>query len=192
MSDSLWPTGQATSIAARGETPAALGSSMWAEAEVVGLLDRQGCIRVVSRNEDEALIRHMVGLYGGDLLHPDSRAPFEAAFRAALDGKESHLLLAAIADDGKVLWGRTRIMPSPVAEAPVLFHARRLPKGWDRLSHRERDVVHALHETGMNPKRTARQLDMSVNTLNAHRRSICRKCRLGSVGEFWVFVERCR
>jgi hypothetical protein len=33
---------------------------------------------------------------------------------------------------------------------------------------------------------------MSVHTLNAHRRSICQKCGLESVGEFWVFVEQCR
>jgi DNA-binding CsgD family transcriptional regulator len=44
----------------------------------------------------------------------------------------------------------------------------------------------------MNPKRAASRLGLSVNTLNAHRRSICQKCRLRSVGDFWVFVERCR
>jgi DNA-binding CsgD family transcriptional regulator len=49
-----------------------------------------------------------------------------------------------------------------------------------------------LHESGMNPKRTARKLGITENTLNAHRRSICQKCSLQGVGEFWVFVERCR
>ena len=84
------------------------------------------------------------------------------------------------------------MMPSPVPESPVLFHFRRLPRDWDRLSPRERDVVHALHDTSMNPKRAAGKLRMSVHTLNAHRRSICQKCGLQSVGEFWVFVEQCR
>jgi FixJ family two-component response regulator len=84
------------------------------------------------------------------------------------------------------------MMPSPGQNSWVLFHFRRLPKSWRLLSPRERDVVHALHDADMNPKRAASNLGLSVHTLNAHRRSICQKCRLRSVGEFWVFVEHCR
>jgi DNA-binding CsgD family transcriptional regulator len=165
---------------------------MWDNAEVAGLLDGAGRVCVISRNEDEAPVRDVLGKRVVDIVRAESRDDFEAAFRQAADGCEVFVLLSALADAGHVVWARVRMMPSPVAASPVLFHFRRLPRDWDRLSPRERDVVHALHDAAMNPKRAAAKLQMSVHTLNAHRRSICQKCGLQSVGEFWVFVEQCR
>ena len=178
------------------ETPpvaASLGpSGMWTHAEVAGLIDRTGRVCLVSRNEQEAPVRNVLGKRAIDLVLDRFRPDVDGAIRDALAGKETHAVFAGMADAGYVVWGRVRILPSPLPEAPVMFHVRRLPKTWDLLSPREREVVHALHEAFMNPKRAAHNLGMSVNTLNAHRRSICQKCRLRSVGEFWVFVERCR
>jgi DNA-binding NarL/FixJ family response regulator len=165
---------------------------MWDNAEVAGLLDKDGRVRVVSRNEDEAPVRNVVGRLAVELIREESREEFLEAFRLALEGREVMTFFSATADAGYVVWGRGRMLPSPVARAPVLFHVRRLPRCWGRLSPREREVVGALHEADMNPKRAASRLGLSVNTLNAHRRSICQKCRLRSVGDFWVFVERCR
>jgi DNA-binding CsgD family transcriptional regulator len=165
---------------------------MWNHTEVVALLDKQSRVCVISRNEDESPIQHVVGKRVVDLLCEDSRQDFESAFGQALQGAEDYAVISAMNDHGHVVWVRARFMPSPVAEMPVLFHFRRFPRGWQHLSLREREVIHALHESGMNPKRTARKLGITVNTLNAHRRSICQKCGLQGVGEFWVFVERCR
>jgi DNA-binding CsgD family transcriptional regulator len=165
---------------------------MWNHAEVVALLDKQGRVCVISRNEDEAPIQHVVGRRVADFICEDSRQDFESAFNQAFQGVEDHVVISAMDDHGYVVWVRARLMPSPVAETPVLIHFRRLPRGWQHLSLREREVVHTLHESGMNPKRSARKLGITVNTLNAHRRSICQKCALQGVGEFWVFVERCR
>lgn len=165
---------------------------MWNHAEVAGLLDRDGRVCLVSRNEQEAPVRNLVGKCAVDLVLDEFREAVEAAVCNALAGVETHSIVAGMADAGYVVWGRVRILPSPLPEAPVMFHLRRLPKTWDLLSPRERDVVHALHDAFMNPKRAARNLGMSVHTLNAHRRSICQKCRLNSVGDFWVYVERCR
>jgi DNA-binding NarL/FixJ family response regulator len=165
---------------------------MWQNAEVVGLLDRQGRVRVVYRNEDEALIHDVVGQLVCDLLAPASVELFEQAMESALRGEETQVLLAGVADEEFVFWGRAHLRPSPDPTSPVLFHLRRLPRFWDRLSEREKGVVDALNATNMNAKRAARQLGISLHTLNSHRRSICRKCELHGVGEFWVFVERCR
>ena len=165
---------------------------MWKNAEVVGLLDPAGLIRVVSRNEDEALVQEVLGRDIRELIAPDSLETFEEAFQTALDGDESQALLAGVADEGFIFWGRVRIGPSPEADAPVLFHLRRLPRAWTKLSDREREAIDALNATSMNSKRAAKQLGVSVHTLNSHRRSICRKCGLHGVGEFWVFVEQCR
>lgn len=74
----------------------------------------------------------------------------------------------------------------------MLVHSRVLPRSWQELSDRERDVIETLHREDMNPKQAARALGISVNTLNAHRRSICQKCQLNGIGDFRVFVERCR
>jgi DNA-binding NarL/FixJ family response regulator len=175
--------------------PATIGlgsAGMWNHAEVAGLLDRDGRVCLVSRNEQEAPVRKLLGMRAVDVVLDRFRQPVEDAVRDALAGNETHFILAGMADAGFVVWARARIMPSPLPEAPVMFHFRRLPKTWDLLSPRERDVVHALHAAFMNPKRAARNLGMSVHTLNAHRRSICQKCRLHTVGEFWVYVERCR
>ncbi len=151
---------------------------MWQNAEVVGLLDRRGRVRVVYRNEDEALIHDVVGQLVCDLLAPASVELFEQAMESALRGEETQVLLAGVADEEFVFWGRA--------------HLRRLPRFWDRLSEREKGVVDALNATNMNAKRAARQVGISLHTLNSHRRSICRTCELHRVGEFWVFVERCR
>jgi DNA-binding NarL/FixJ family response regulator len=165
---------------------------MWDNAEVAGLLDSEGHVRLISRNEHEATVRNVLGRRAIDLLREESHADFETAFSQAAAGGDVLTLLSGIADAGYVVWARTRMMPSPAQKSWVLFHFRRLPKSWDRLTAREREVVHALHDAGMNPKRAARGLGLSVHTLNAHRRSICQKCGLRSVGEFWVFVEQCR
>ena len=165
---------------------------MWNYAEAVALLDKQGRVCVISRNEDESPIQHVVGKRVADLLCEDSRRDFDSAFDQALQGAENDTVITGIDDNGHVVCVRARLMPSPVAETPVLFHFRRFPIGWQYLSLREREVIHALHESGMNPKRTARELGITENTLNAHRRSISQKCSLQGAGDFWVFVERCR
>lgn len=165
---------------------------MWQNADVVGLLDRQGQVRVVFRNESEALVRDVVGYPIRDFAAPESVETFDRAFEAALRGEESLVLLAGVADEGFTFWGRANLGPSPEPKAPVLFHFRRLPRAWSLLSAREREAVDALNAARMNSKRAAKQLGISLNTLNSHRRSICRKCQLHGVGEFWVFVERCR
>ncbi len=165
---------------------------MWKNAEVVGLLDRAGRIRVVSRNEDEALVQEVLGRDIRELIAPCSLQRFEDAFQAALGGVESQSLLAGVADEGFLFWGRVRIGHSPETDSPVLFHLRRLPRQWSALTDRERDAIDALNATNMNSKRAAKQLGVSFHTLNSHRRSICRKCGLHGVGEFWVFVEQCR
>lgn len=165
---------------------------MWEHAEVVGLLDRAGQIRVVSRNEAEALIHNVVGRNIREMLGPDSHQPFEAAFQAALAGDKMQVTLSGIADEGFVFWGRVQLMASPEPTSPVLFHMRRLPREWGELSEREHAVVDALNESDMNAKRAAKQLGISVHTLNSHRRSICQKCGLSGIGDFWIFVEHCR
>ena len=165
---------------------------MWSHAEVVALLDKQGRVCVISRNEEEVTIHHVVGKRVADLLCEDSRQDFESAFARALRGTEQDTVLTAKDSAGCIVCSRARLLPSPIAETPVLLHFRRLPRSWQYLSPREREVIHGLHELGMNPKRTARKLGITVNTLNAHRRAICQKCGLQGVGEFWVYVERCR
>jgi DNA-binding CsgD family transcriptional regulator len=165
---------------------------MWQNAEVVGLLDGHGRIRLVSRNEEEALIHDVVGQLICDLLSPVSIELFVAAFQAAMRGEESQVLLAGLADEGFVFWGRVHLGPSPEPTAPVLFHLRRLPRPWALLSEREKESIDALNASRMNAKQAAKKLGISCHTLNSHRRSICRKCGLHGVGEFWIFVERCR
>jgi DNA-binding CsgD family transcriptional regulator len=165
---------------------------MWDNAESVALLDRDGYVRAVSRNEEEAAIRDLVGMRVIERVHPDSLPVAEEAMQAALNGKSREVLVAAYADDGTLFWCRAQCCPSPVDEMPIMVHTRRLPKSWGLLSPREQELIQDLHKSGMNPKRTAKRLGISLNTLNAHRRSICQKCGLKSVGDFWVFVERCR
>ena len=165
---------------------------MWNNAEVVSLVDQHDVVRAVSRNEDEAPIRRVIGRRVLELVREDCLAACKAALKAAREGRETELLVASHADDGYVFWSRVRIMQCPSEESWVLVHARRLPRSWALLSGREQEIIVALHETGLNPKRAARQLGVTMNTFNAHRRSICRKCKLNGVGDFWVFVERCR
>jgi DNA-binding CsgD family transcriptional regulator len=126
------------------------------------------------------------------LVNPVSRPTLDKAVEEVRRGNSAVICLAGTGDDGEVFWNRAHLMPSPAKDSPVLFHLRRLPRAWHKLSDRERDVVHALHDCGMNPKKAARSLGMSVHTLNAHRRSISKKCDLQGIGDFWVFVERCR
>ncbi len=165
---------------------------MWEHAEVAGLLDEQGRVRVVSRNEAEAPIHNVLGRRVVEMLIPERHQPFQEAFDAALAGGEAEVLLAGMADASYLGWGRACMMPSPEPGSPVLFHMRRLPKQWEDLSPRERDVVQALNSAGMNAKRAAKRLGISVNTPNAYRRSIRHKCDVEGVGEFWIFVQRCR
>jgi DNA-binding NarL/FixJ family response regulator len=165
---------------------------MWSDSEVAGLLDAEGRVVLISRNEEEAPVHDVLGKRARDLVNPASRPTVDRAMEAVAKGESVIICISGIADEGYVFWCRVHLMPSPAEEAPVLFHLRRLPRAWNHLSERERDVVHALHDSGMNPKRAARDLGMSVHTLNAHRRSICRKCDLRGIGDFWVFVERCR
>ncbi len=165
---------------------------MWEQGEVVALLDPQARVTVVSRNEEEAPVASVVGRSLLELLAPESLSDFQQAFHRVLSGEEIVTLWAGVADEGYVFWARVRLLPSPEASSPVLFHMRRLPKAWGKLSERERDVVDALNLAGMNAKRAANQLEISLNTLNAHRRSICQKCELHGVGDFWVFIHQCR
>jgi DNA-binding CsgD family transcriptional regulator len=165
---------------------------MWEHAEIAGLFDHEGCIRVVSRNEDEAPIANVLDRSAADMLTAASRPLFADGLARALRGEVVELLLSGTADAGYEFWGRVRLAPAPEKTLPVLFHMRRLPKSWGRLSVREREVLTALNSCEMNAKRAAKQLYISVNTLNAHRRSICHKCHLHGVGEFWVFVQRSR
>ena len=165
---------------------------MWDNAEVVVLLDEAGIIRSVSRNEEEALIHDVIGRHALDRIHEDYLPSAQEALAQALQGKKCELLLAVYADDGYVFWSRVQSLPSHLQDLPILLHLRRLPKGWGRMSTREQQVVQALHSADMNPKKAARILGISDNTLNAHRRSISHKCELDGIGDFWVFVERCR
>lgn len=165
---------------------------MWENAEVVGLLDEDGVVRAVSRNESEALVRHVLGRRPLTWVTEAHRGPAAAAIEAAQRGEEVELVIAALADDGAEFWNRVRLLPAPENEGWVLVHARRLPTAWATLSQREKEVVRVLHEVGLNPKRAARELGVSINTINAHRRSITQKCGLNGPGDFWVFVERCR
>ena len=167
-------------------------SAVWDNAEVVALLDGEGYIRAVSRNEDEAPIRNVLGKQAMHRVKEDSIGPAREAIQKAMKGETSELLVSATADKGYEFWSRLQVMPSHLEDLPVLVHIRRLPRSWGNLSSREKEVVHALHNTGMNPKRASKELGISENTLNAHRRSICQKCQLDGVGDFWVFVERCR
>jgi DNA-binding NarL/FixJ family response regulator len=165
---------------------------MWDNAEVAGLLDADMRVVLISRNEDEAPVREVLGKRADELINPDSVPVFRQAFADVMRGKTRCVTLSATADAGYKYWFKVHFTPSPADEAPVLFHFRRLPREWETLSQREREVIQALHAEKMNPKRAARALNMSVHTLNAHRRSICKKCDLRFIGDFWVFVERCR
>ena len=165
---------------------------MWDHAEVAGLFDPRGCVCVVSRNEDEAPVADVLNRNVVDTLAAASRPLFADGFARALRGEVVELLLCGIADAGYEFWGRVRLAPAPEKSLPVLFHMRRLPKSWGKLSVRERDVLDALNGCGMNAKRAAKRLGISVNTLNSHRRAICQKCQLHGVGEFWVYVQRSR
>lgn len=165
---------------------------MWDNSEVVALLDKEGYVCAVSRNEEEAPVRHVMGKDALERVRADLLDQAREAVQAAKAGKTTELLLAAKADEGYEFWSRVEIMPSHLEELPVLVHVRRLPRNWGELSQREKEVIQALHVTAMNPKRAAKNLGISENTLNAHRRSICQKCQLDGIGDFWVFVEHCR
>ena len=165
---------------------------MWEQAEVVALLDAQARVTVVSRNETEAPVASVAGRSLVEMLAPESVTEFEHAFHRVLNGAESIALLAGMADAGYVFWARVRLLPSPEPASQVLFHMRRLPTSWGKLSGREREVIDALNAAGTNAKGAAKQLGISLNTLNSHRRSICQKCELQGVGDFWIFVHQCR
>jgi DNA-binding CsgD family transcriptional regulator len=165
---------------------------MWDNAEIVALLDKDGRVCAVSRNEEEAAIHGFLGMRVIERVHPDSLPIATEAMQAALGGDEKEILVAAYADEGFVFWSRVRFTRSPIPDKPLLLHARKLPRSWGLLSPREQELIQVLHQSGMNPKRAAKQLEITVNTLNAHRRSICQKCGLKGAGDFWVYVEHCR
>lgn len=165
---------------------------MWDNAEVVLLLDQQRRVCAISRNEDEAYIHEALGKHILSRVHQSCLEEATRIIDAAFAGQEVDGVVASVADDGHVFWSRVRAMRSPMEDTLVLVHARRLPQFWDLLTEREREVIDALHRTSLNPKRAAKELGISANTLNAHRRSITKKCRLRGIGDFWVFVERCR
>lgn len=166
---------------------------MWDNAEIVALLDREGCVRAISRNEEEAAIHDVIGVcILVDRILEGCKAEVRAAFDAALQGSETEVEIGAHADDGLVVWSRGVVKPAPLPETPVLFHIRRLPKSWGALSQREQQLINTLHEVDLNPKKAANRLGITLNTLNAHRRTITQKCGLQGVGDFWVFVEHCR
>ena len=166
---------------------------MWENAETVALLDRQGVVRAISRNEQEAEIKHVIGVRNLEERTVEScRAAAHEAFENALNGLESELVLGNYGEDGLIVWSRVVMKPSPLSATPVLVHLRRLPQEWAALSPREQGLINALHKVGLNPKKAAKKLGISLNTLNAHRRSIMQKCVLEGIGDFWVFVERCR
>ncbi|MGI9428699.1 MAG: LuxR C-terminal-related transcriptional regulator [Bythopirellula sp.] len=165
---------------------------MWNNAESVSLVDDQGIIVAISRNEVEDPIKEGVGTEILYRVTPDSLPLAVEAIAKARGGEECELLVSAEADAGYVFWVRAVVKPSPVGDRWVIVHSRRLPRAWGSLSTREREVVAALHASGLNSKKAARALGVSINTFNAHRRSITTKCDLDGVGDFWVFVERCR
>ena len=166
---------------------------MWDNAEVVALLDEGGVVRAVSRNEEEASIHNVIGQRVLESRVLEScRVETQEAFDNALRGMETQVETGARGDDGEVVWSRAIFKPSPLPETPVLIHLRRLPKEWGTLTLREQQLIKTLHEAGLNPKRAARQLGITLNTFNAHRRTITQKCGLEGVGDFWVFVEHCR
>ena len=166
---------------------------MWHNAEAVAILDADGYVRGISRNEEEAVIRDVVGMKVIEERAIDTcKQDALKAFHDALDGKETELEVGAIADSGKTVWSKIVVKPSPLPETPVLLHARGLPESWGILSQREKEVIKSLHDAELNPKQAARMLGISLNTFNAHRRAIAQKCGLTGVGDFWIFVERCR
>lgn len=166
---------------------------MWSRAEVVALLDEDGIVRAVSRNEHEAVIRHVIGIRLIEERAVESDKPKAIqAFNSALKGEETQLEVGAIADDGRIIWSKIVLRPSPLPNTPVLLHARGLPDSWGSLSQREKEVINGLHTAQMNPKRAAKELGISLNTFHAHRRAISQKCDLHGIGDFWVVVERCR
>lgn len=165
---------------------------MWNNAESVSLVDDQGIIRAMSRNEDEDPIREGVGTEILYRVTSESMPMAVEAIAKARSGEECELLVSAKADAGYVFWVRAVVKPSPMGKDWVIVHARRLPRPWGALSLREQEIIAALHASGLNSKKAARALGITINTFNAHRRSITTKCQLDGVGDFWVFVERCR
>ena len=166
---------------------------MWENAEIVAMLDTEGCVRAISRNEEEAVIHDVIGVcILEERIQDVCKATVKAAFDAALQGKETQVEIGAEGDDGLVVWSRAVVKPSPLPETPVLFHIRRLPTSWGVLSPREHELINTLHEVDLNPKKAATRLGITLNTFNAHRRTITQKCGLQGAGDFWVFVEHCR
>jgi DNA-binding CsgD family transcriptional regulator len=165
---------------------------MWNHAESVSLVDDRNIIRAISRNEDEDPIREGVGTEILYRVTAESLPLAVAALAKARGGEEFELLVSAEADAGYVFWVRAVVKPSPVEKDWVIVHSRRLPRAWGSLSVREKEIVAALHASGLNSKKAARALGITINTFNAHRRAITTKCQLDGVGDFWIFVERCR
>jgi len=165
---------------------------MWNNAEVVSLVDENGIIRAISRNEAEDPIQEAIGKEVVYRVTPESLPEAQKALSKAQLGEETELLVSAQADAGYIFWNRVVVKPSPEGDKWVLVHSRVLPRSWGTLSSREQDIIKTLHSFALNPKKAASKLGITINTLNAHRRSICQKCQLDGVGDFWVFVERCR
>lgn len=79
---------------------------MWANAEIVSLVDEEGVIRAVSRNESEDPIYEAVGV---DILYrvtPETLPQAQEALAKARAGEECQVLVAAEADACYVYWSR--------------------------------------------------------------------------------------
>ena len=65
---------------------------MWENAETVAILDREGIVRAISRNEEEAAIKNVIGVRNLEERTVEScRAAAREAFENALNGNESEL-----------------------------------------------------------------------------------------------------
>ena len=64
-------------------------AAMWDNAEVAGLLDDAGRVCLISRNEDEAPVRDVLGKRVVDIVREESREDFETALRQAPAGAKS-------------------------------------------------------------------------------------------------------
>jgi DNA-binding NarL/FixJ family response regulator len=101
------------------------------------------------------------------------------AVRTVISGKV--YLSPAVADDVVSDFATGRNASSSASgDAPSVF---------DRLSPREREVLQSIAE-GKATKETARQLSVSVKTVETHRRNIMDKLDLHSVAELTKYAVR--
>ena len=92
---------------------------MWENAEIVVLLDGEGYVRAISRNEEEAAIHDVIGVcILEERILESCKAELRAAFDAALRGSETEVEIGAQADDGLVVWSRAVVKPAPTPDTP--------------------------------------------------------------------------